>query len=173
MFIGILKFFKLDVYDLLYIGATLSFVMSYVSMRFDVLSDVLVDVFLVSTLVGNSIVAERIYRKYPVTLFHRVTLADLLELHILYFDVILGMDWLHLYYAFIDELVPEWKRGNSMPNDHFVSCLAARKVISKGWIYYLVRVGDMDSKNPTLESVSIVNEFLEVFLDDLPGFFSR
>ena len=42
-------------------------------------------------------------------------------------------------------------------------------MISKGCIYHLVRVRDLDSENPTLESVPVVNEFSEVFLNDLPG----
>ena len=38
-------------------------------------------------------------------------------------------------------------------------------MISKGFIYHLVRVRDMGSKTPTFESVPIVHEFLQVFLD--------
>ncbi|KAH0650459.1 hypothetical protein KY284_030371 [Solanum tuberosum] len=45
----------------------------------------------------------------------------------------------------------------------------ARMMISKGCMYHLVRVRDIDSETPTLESVPIVNEFPEVFPDDLPG----
>jgi len=56
-----------------------------------------------------------------------------------------------------------------MPKSQFVSCLQARNMVSKGCIYHLVWVRDMDSETPSLESVPIVNEYLEVFLDDLPG----
>ncbi|WMV09226.1 hypothetical protein MTR67_002611 [Solanum verrucosum] len=42
-------------------------------------------------------------------------------------------------------------------------------MISEGCIYHFVRVTDVDFETPTLESVLIVNEFLEVFLDDLPS----
>ncbi|XP_070011149.1 uncharacterized protein [Nicotiana sylvestris] len=45
----------------------------------------------------------------------------------------------------------------------------ARKMISKGYIYHLVRVKDTDAQIPTLQSVPIVNEFPEVFPEDLPG----
>ncbi|WMV42108.1 hypothetical protein MTR67_035493 [Solanum verrucosum] len=55
-----------------------------------------------------------------------------------------------------------------MPKGQFVSCLKARKMISEGCIFRLVRVRDVDSKTPTLESVPIVKEFSEVFPDDLP-----
>ncbi|WMV13918.1 hypothetical protein MTR67_007303 [Solanum verrucosum] len=39
-------------------------------------------------------------------------------------------------------------------------------MISKGCVYYLVRVRDMDFETPTLESDLIVNEFSEQFPDD-------
>ncbi|WMV13557.1 hypothetical protein MTR67_006942 [Solanum verrucosum] len=42
-------------------------------------------------------------------------------------------------------------------------------MISKGCIYHLVRVRDVESETTSLESVSIVNEFSKVFLDDLSG----
>ncbi|WMV41070.1 hypothetical protein MTR67_034455 [Solanum verrucosum] len=42
-------------------------------------------------------------------------------------------------------------------------------MISKGCVYHLVRVRDVDFETPTLELVPIVNEFTEVLSDDLPG----
>lgn len=40
-------------------------------------------------------VAKRVYRICTISLSHRITLVDLLELDMLDFDVIRGMDWLH------------------------------------------------------------------------------
>ncbi|WMV08279.1 hypothetical protein MTR67_001664 [Solanum verrucosum] len=42
-------------------------------------------------------------------------------------------------------------------------------MISKGCIFNMVRVRDLESKTPTLESILVVNKFLEVFPDDLPS----
>ncbi|XP_070054519.1 uncharacterized protein [Nicotiana tomentosiformis] len=42
-------------------------------------------------------------------------------------------------------------------------------MINKGCICYLVWVTDTDAEVPTIESVLVVNEFLEVFPDELPG----
>lgn len=80
--------------------ATLSLVTPYVAMKFDILSYVL-DSFSFSTVIGDSIVAKRIYRKCLISLSLRVTRVDLVELHILEFDVILGIDWLHLWYVLL------------------------------------------------------------------------
>ena len=41
-------------------------------------------------------------------------------------------------------------------------------MISKGCLYYIVRVQDLDSEVPPIESVPVVSEFAEVFRNDLP-----
>ena len=81
------------------------------------------------------------------------------------FDVILGMDWLHSYYEsvdcrtrivhfqFPDEPILEWKGISLAPMGRFIFYLRAIKMISKGYLYHLVRVKDSSSKTPTLESV--------------------
>ncbi|WMV42219.1 hypothetical protein MTR67_035604 [Solanum verrucosum] len=87
---SMLKVFQLDVYALLDLGATLSFVTPYVAMRFDVPSEVLLEPFSVSTPVGDSVAVKRVYTKCLVTLSLRVTLVDLVELNMLDCDVILA-----------------------------------------------------------------------------------
>ena len=42
-------------------------------------------------------------------------------------------------------------------------------MISKGCLYHIVRVQDLDSEIPHIESVPVVSEFLEIFPNELPG----
>ena len=50
-----------------------------------------------------------------------------------------------------------------------VSHLKDNKVIAKGYLYHLVRVNDLDQEVPSIDSVSIVTEFLHVFPEDFLG----
>ncbi|WMV07854.1 hypothetical protein MTR67_001239 [Solanum verrucosum] len=108
-------------------------------------------------------------------------MADLVELDMVDFDVILGVDWLHACYASIDcrtravkfqfpnEPVIEWGCSSTGPKGRFISYLKARKLVLKGCIYHLVRVHDSSVEIPPFQSVPIVREFPDVFPDDLPG----
>uniref|UniRef100_M1DIR0 Retrotransposon gag protein n=1 Tax=Solanum tuberosum TaxID=4113 RepID=M1DIR0_SOLTU len=62
----------------------------------------LVESLSVSTLVGEPVTVRRVYKNCPVTVSQKVTSADLVELEMIDFDIILGMDWLHSCYASVD-----------------------------------------------------------------------
>ena len=60
--------------------------------QFEILPKKLSEFFCVSTPVGESIVAKRVYLDCPVSINHKSTMADLIELDMVQLDVILGMD---------------------------------------------------------------------------------
>ncbi|XP_070036787.1 uncharacterized protein [Nicotiana tomentosiformis] len=97
------------------------------------------------------------------------------------FDVILGMDWLSSCYANVDRKVKmvqfnfpkgsviEWKGFSASPKGRFISYLKMRKMIDKGCLYHIVQVRDINKGTTTLESVPVVNEFPDIFPDELPS----
>ena len=94
--------FSLPVYALLDQGSTLYFVTPLVACKFDLLPMILREPFLVSTPKRDIIRAKILYRDFPITVLNIVTYADLIELTMIDFDIVLGMDWLHKCYDTID-----------------------------------------------------------------------
>ena len=83
-------------------GASLSFVTPYVANQFEILPKNLCELFCVSTLVGESILEERVYLDCHVSINHKDTMDDLVEFDMVDYDVIRSMDCLHVDYASIE-----------------------------------------------------------------------
>ncbi|GJV86397.1 putative reverse transcriptase domain-containing protein [Tanacetum coccineum] len=113
---------------------------------------------------------------------------DLMPVELGSFDVIIGMDWLAKYHAVIvcaekivripfgDEILIV--RGDGSSNKHgtrlnIISCTKAQEYLTKGCHVFLANITatkDEDkSKEKRLEDVPVVQEFPEVFPEDLPG----
>lgn len=83
-------------------SANFSFFTPFLANRFDVCPDILLEPILTYTLIDESVVTKRVYLNYPVLVFHKVIPCDLVKLDIVDFDVIVGIDWLHVSYTSID-----------------------------------------------------------------------
>ncbi|GKA17543.1 putative reverse transcriptase domain-containing protein [Tanacetum coccineum] len=113
---------------------------------------------------------------------------DLMPVELGSFDVIIGMDWLAKYHVVIvcaekivripfgDEILIV--RGDGSSNKHgtrlnIISCTKAQEYLTKGCHVFLANITatkDEDkSKEKRLEDVPVVQEFPEVFPEDLPG----
>ena len=97
-----LHVFHFDVYVLMDSRSSLSYMTPLVAVNFEINAKKIPEPFLVSTPVGEPVVAKQVYKKFPINVLHRVMFADLIELDMVDFDIILGMDWLHSCYASID-----------------------------------------------------------------------
>ncbi|GKD62267.1 hypothetical protein Tco_1299776 [Tanacetum coccineum] len=115
-------------------------------------------------------------------------IPTLLRTLVMPFDMIIGMDLLVKYYAFIvcDEKVvcipygdvvliirSDDCDGGSKSKLNIISCTKTQKYMQKGCQVYLAQVTSNKTEDKSgekrLEDVLIVREFPEVFREDLPG----
>ncbi|XP_074377641.1 uncharacterized protein LOC141719159 [Apium graveolens] len=106
-------------------------------------------------------------------------LADLISFKLGEFDIILGTDWL----AEHDE--QNECKGNKVrlrtkdgkevvfqgrkQDKKFLSIIQAKKLLRQGCETYLAHVVDNGKKSPKIEEILVINEFSDVFPDELPG----
>ncbi|XP_070040943.1 uncharacterized protein [Nicotiana tomentosiformis] len=107
--------------------------------------------------------------------------VDLLLLSMVDFDVILGMDWLSLSHTILDchaknvtLAIPglprvKWRGSLDYVPSRVISYLKAQRIVDKGCLAYLAFVRDVSVDTPTIESVPIVRDLLDVFLVDPSG----
>ncbi|XP_070029615.1 uncharacterized protein [Nicotiana sylvestris] len=91
----------------------------------------------VSTPVGDPIVVDHVYRACVVIIGGLETHVDFLFLDMVDFDVILGMDWV-------------------------ISYMKAWRMVDKGYLAYLAYVRDSSAEVPSMDSMPVAREFLEV-----------
>lgn len=60
--------------------------------KFDILPEHLLDPFNMSTLIGESILDKKVYRGCTLSIYHRDTIDDLVNLNMIDFDIIIGID---------------------------------------------------------------------------------
>ncbi|XP_070045171.1 uncharacterized protein [Nicotiana tomentosiformis] len=160
-------------------GSTYSYVSSYFALYLDISHNSLSSPIYVSTHMGDSIVVDRVYQSCLVVISGFETRVDLVLLSMVDFDVILGMDWLSPYHAIMDchamtvaLAMPgfpwlEWRSTLDYVPSRVVSFLKAQQMVEKGCDAYLAFLRDVSADTPTVESVSIVKDFPDVFSADL------
>nr|XP_016442348.1 PREDICTED: uncharacterized protein LOC107767769 [Nicotiana tabacum]XP_016442349.1 PREDICTED: uncharacterized protein LOC107767769 [Nicotiana tabacum] len=178
---GILSVYSFDALVLIDPGSTLSYVSSYFALRFSRQPELLNDPFLVATPVGESLLAEYVYRACQIRVEGRDTLADLIVLGMIDFDVLMGMDWLSSCYAIVDchakiikfEIPNEPSfilRGSQVPETcKIISFMKAQRLQKKGCLGLLAIINDTRKETVSIENLPIVREFSDVFPEDLPG----
>nr|GEW15040.1 hypothetical protein [Tanacetum cinerariifolium] len=163
-----------------------SFVSSTFSALLDVAPSTLDTSYAVELADGRVLEKNIVLRGCTLGLLGHPFDIDLMPIELGSFDVIIGMDWLAKYHALIvyDENVVRIPYGDEVliiRGDNFddesklniISCTRTHKYIQKGCQVYLAQViskkAEDKSEEKRLEDVPIVQEFLEVFLEDLPG----
>ncbi|XP_062093662.1 uncharacterized protein LOC133799679 [Humulus lupulus] len=131
---------------------------------------------------GEVVITRRWIRALPMWVDNREIFVDLIELGMKNFDVILGMDWLAKYGVTIDckkKMVKFKPIGEESfmflgittgPRIPIITLLKAKEMLHEGCIGFLANVIDIAKEavqNP--EETKVVQEFLDVFPEDLLG----
>ena len=135
----------------------------------------------VSTPLGESMIVEKVYRSCFVTFVGSNKYVDLVILEMVDFDVILGMTWLSPNFVILDCNAKTvtlakpgtdpllWEGDYTSTPVRIISFLRAKRMVSKGCLAFLADLRDDTTQVPSIESISVVREFLDVFPADLPG----
>ena len=162
-------------------GSTHSYVSSFFASRFDEPAVLLNYPFWVSTSTKRALLIQLIFKSYVVSTNGMDTLANLMLLEIVDFDVILGIDWLASCHATVDYHTKVVKfeildgpsfifRGNScLTLVTLISSLVTLRLMNKGNLGFLALVKNTEDEVLSLDQVPVVREFLDVFPTKLPG----
>ncbi|GJU79454.1 putative reverse transcriptase domain-containing protein [Tanacetum coccineum] len=165
---------------------------SFVSTTFSTLLDIIPDTLDVSYAVelANGRISETntVLSGYTLGLLGHPFNIDLMLVELGSFDVIIGMDWLANHHAVIvcDEKIVRIPYGDEVlivqgdrsgkgnkSNLSIISCTKTQKYIKKGCLIFLAHVMKKETEDKSeekrLKDVPTVQDFLEVFPEDLPG----
>ncbi|XP_022156992.1 uncharacterized protein LOC111023821 [Momordica charantia] len=134
----------------------------------------------VSTPSGSVLVTSQMVKGGQLSFDGQTLEVKLIQLDMQDFDVILGMDWLAANQANIDCSKKEFSfrlpseqnftfKGVKARVPRVVSALKASHHLQRGAWAYLASVVDARKVVPSIEAVRVVNEFTDVFPEDLPG----
>jgi len=135
----------------------------------------------VSTPIEVKIISSTKYVNCEVMIREMETSNDLIKLGEMEFDAILGIDWLSACGAHVDcnrkmiifkiGGVPEFIfEGVKVILDiAYISAIKATKLMRQGCQGFLASVLDTIKTDIKIETIPVVNEFLDVFLKYLPG----
>ncbi|GKA68594.1 putative reverse transcriptase domain-containing protein [Tanacetum coccineum] len=169
-------------------GADRSFVSTAFSSLIDIIPTTLDHGYDVELADGRIIWVNTLIRGCTLNFLNHPFNIDLMPVEMGSFDVIIGMDWLAKYHAVIvcDEKLVRVPFGSEILTFHgdgsnnghesrlnIISCTKTQKYLLKGCPIFLAHVTTKKAKDKSkekrLEHVPIVQDFPEVFPEDLPG----
>ena len=160
-------------------GATKSFISQDFSRKLKLNAIPLREVLRVEIANREIILVNQVHPKCKLKLEGKIFEVDLIPFPLGEFDVILGMDWLSSNGAQIDcerkkvkirvqnekEVVFKGQRQNQK----FLTMLQEKRLLRKGNEAYLAYVIDTKKEVPNIQDIPVVNEFEDVFPENLPG----
>ncbi|KAL8148093.1 hypothetical protein AgCh_005438 [Apium graveolens] len=128
----------------------------------------------------DQVLIDRVCPRCDIKIAGHHFFANLIPFKLGEFDGILGMDWLSENKVQIDcknrkvrlQTLDSKKKiifRGSKQEKKFLMIAQAKKLLCQNCEAYLAHVIDINKEVPALEAILVVNEFLDVFPNDLPG----
>ncbi|XP_073017937.1 uncharacterized protein [Primulina eburnea] len=172
---------KISAYVLFDCGATHSFISKRFTKKLGAIPEILVEPFRIATPTSKTIETQKIHRNCIVYINENTFNAELIQVNMVEFDVILGMDWLSKSHAIVD-----WRRkiiklrtpsqkeityhGKAKKRKSLLSASQTWKAMKSGEIVYLAMVNEVkEGVELKIEDIPVVQEFSYVFPEELPG----
>ncbi|KAK8647250.1 hypothetical protein V6N13_120998 [Hibiscus sabdariffa] len=178
---GTFTIYSVPYFALLDNGSTHSYISSTASRDLQIPVEPTDKALTVMSLVGQSVTVDRVYRRCPLMVQEETFPADLMELPLEEFDLILGMDGLSEHRVFLDceskiaslktpddrTVILVGERRGYLSN--VVSVLTADRMIRKGYEVFLATILNTKGSLSQIEEIQTVREFPDVFPEELPG----
>ncbi|XP_073022245.1 uncharacterized protein [Primulina eburnea] len=171
---------EMPAYVLFDSGATHSFISKRFTKKLGLTPELLVEPFRVATPTSKTIETHRVHRQCKICIHEHLFQAELIQLKMVEFDIILGMDWLARNNAMVDckgksvrLRTPSQKEvvyhGKSKEQKSLLSASQAWKAVKSGADIYLAMINVVEEEielKPV--DIPIVREFPDVFPEELP-----
>ncbi|XP_073025046.1 uncharacterized protein [Primulina eburnea] len=172
---------QVSAYVLFDCGATHSFISKRFAKKLGCKPEKLNEPFRIATPTSRAIETHEIYRDCKISISNQTFSADLIELIMVDFDIILGMDWLAKNNAIVDckgkkvkLITPNQEevvyQGKSKERKSLLSASQTWRAMKSGEDIYLAMVSEIKEEvELKLEYIPIVREFLDVLPEELSG----
>ncbi|KAK8987271.1 hypothetical protein V6N11_027027 [Hibiscus sabdariffa] len=162
-------------------GSTHSYISSTASRDLQIPVEPTEKALIVMSPVGQSVIVDKVYRRCPLMVQDEIFPADLTELPLEEFDLILGMDWLFEHRVTLDyeskiatlktpddrSVILVGERRGYLSN--VVSILTADRMIRKGYEVFLATILNTKGSLSQIKEIRTVREFPDVFPEELHG----
>ncbi|GKA74813.1 putative reverse transcriptase domain-containing protein [Tanacetum coccineum] len=161
-------------------GASVSFVSLKFSKNLSALPNKLPFPLEVAITDSKVVVVSNVYRDVEIEIDDSIFKIDLILIMLGVFNIMIGMDWLDKYDANIlcsqklirvvnpqgrEIIIYRYRRKGDFK---LCSVMKARKYLLRGCYAFMAHVIDTSFEKKSVEDVLVVNEFLDVFPEDLP-----
>ncbi|XP_075483853.1 uncharacterized protein LOC142524010 [Primulina tabacum] len=172
---------KVHAYALFDCDATHSFVSKRLAKKLGLKPELLAEPFRIATPTNKAIETHEIHKNCLISIGNQTFSADLIQLVMADFDIILGMDWLARNNAIVDCKRKRVKlrtpnqeeivyHGKSKERKSLLSASQAWKAMKSGEDIYLATISEVQGEvELKIEDIPVVCEFPDVFPEELPG----